>query len=538
MDVKNSVHRMLLESLVLCTDAGYSPDAAAGDPAGDPADVPTGDPTEVALLEAGFRFGINKEELLQKWPRVYEVPFDSVRKRMSTVHRNSQGTRRVFTKGAPGRVLELCKSVYTSDGIVPLTPKLKREIERSVECMSGDALRVLGAAFREGVPDEEVEKELVFLGCVGMIDPPRLEVKDSITMCTRAGVRTVMITGDHRHTAFAIARELGIAGDHSEVIDGSELDTLSDEELCARLNHLRVFTRVSPEHKVRIVRALKAKGYIVSMTGDGVNDAPSLKAADIGVAMGRSGTDVAKSAADMILTDDNFQTIVSAVEEGRNIFRNIKKAIVFLLSSNTGEFISVFTAILLGWPPLLLPIHILWVNLVTDTLPALSLGVDPGGSDVLEEPPREPDESLFARGAGANIIANGLLIGILTLMAFRIGLRLSGGSILHARTVAFAVLAISQLFHAFNLRHTSKSLFQVGIFGNRALVGSFLICCLLQFVVIGLPQAARVFKVQSLGAGDWALVAGISFLPILFNEIAKGFARTLSLKKRGKGDGL
>ena len=526
IDVENPVHRMLLESLVLCNDAGYSPAAAAGDP------------TEVALLEAGFRFGITKEKLLRKWPRVYELPFDSVRKRMSTVHADSRGTHRMFTKGAPNRVLELCRSVYTSEGIVPLTLKLKREIERGVEDMSEDALRVLGAAFKEALSEGGVEKDMVFLGCVGMIDPPRLEVKDSIARCFRAGVRTVMITGDHRHTAHAIARELGIAEAPSEVIDGSELDTLSDEELSARLHHLRVFARVSPEHKVRIVRAMKERGHIVSMTGDGVNDAPSLRAADIGVAMGKSGTDVAKGAADMILTDDNFETIVSAVEEGRNIFRNIKKTIVFLLSSNAGEFISVFTAMLLGWPPLLLPIHILWVNLVTDTLPALSLGIDPGNPDVLEEPPRDPSESLFARGAGANIITNGLLIGILTLVAFRIGLHLSGGSIQHARTVAFAVLAISQLFHAFNLRHTSKSLFQVGIFGNRPLVGSFLVCSLLQLAVIGLPQAARVFKVQTLSAGDWGLVVGISFLPILFNEIAKGLTRIFIMRKQGKRAGL
>jgi len=549
IDIQNPVYRMLLEIITLCNDAGYSPEASAGDPADHPQGVPpadltdhpkahrvvdqayhrVGDPTEIALLESSFGFGITKEDLSSRMPRVDELPFDSERKLMTTVHRDSRDTFRVASKGAVHVLADLCTHLYTSEGLVPFTRTLKENVLKAADRMSEDALRVLGAAFKivgqDSYTKEDVEKELVFCGFVGMIDPPRLEVKGSIERCNEAGVRTVMITGDHRNTAFAIARELGIASEPSAMIDGSGLDELSQEELDSRVDRLRVFARVSPEHKVRIVRALKKAGHIVSMTGDGVNDAPSLRAADIGVAMGKSGTDVAKGAADMVLTDDNFETIVAAVEEGRNIFRNIKKVIVFLLSSNSGEFISVFTALLLGWPPLLLPIHILWVNLVTDTLPALSLGIDPGDSDVLKEQPRRPGESLFAQGAGWNILANGLLIGCITLGAFSLGLLLHEGSLLHARTIAFAVLGLSQLFHAFNLRHSYKSIFQVGVLSNGYLIGSFFLCGLLQLLVITLPPMASVFKVVPLQPNEWGLVIGISVLPIACNEIAKIFFR-------------
>jgi Ca2+-transporting ATPase len=363
------------------------------------------------------------------------------------------------------------------------------------------------------------------VGFVGMIDPPRLEVKRSIERCGRAGVKTVMVTGDHRNTAFAIAKELGIASEAGEAVDGNELSSMSPESLRKRVDRLRVFARVSPDHKVRIVRALRETGGIVSMTGDGVNDAPSLRAADIGVAMGRGGTDVAKAAADMVLTDDNFETIVAAVEEGRNIFRNIKKTIVFLLSTNAGEFVSVFATVLAGLPLLLLPIHILWVNLVTDTLPALSLGVDPPDSDVLEEPPRAPNESLFAGGVGVSILLNGILIGFLTLAAFFIGFAAHDGSLLHARSMGFTVLSISQLFHAFNIRHARKSIVQVGLLSNRFLVGSFLLCLLLQILVVTLPAAAALFRVVTLTMRDWGVVAGLAILPVVLNEAVKLFFR-------------
>ena len=525
LDPKNPVHRMLLMSIVLCNDAGYSPEASAGDP------------TEIALLEAGYRFSLDKEDLLQTHPRVYEVPFDSVRKLMTTVHTDAESYL-VVTKGAPQNLIRICSKVYKGDRVIQLTDELKFRIMEQADSMSRDALRVLGAAFKKVSSAEyspaTVEEELVFVGFVGMIDPPRLEVKDSIALCKRAGVKTIMITGDHKNTAFAIARELGIAEHRSEVIDGLELDTISQGELNRRVAQLRVFARVSPEHKVKIVKALKASGAVVSMTGDGVNDAPSLKAADIGVAMGRVGTDVAKGASDMILTDDNFTTIVEAVEEGRIIFKNIKKTVIFLLSSNAGEFLSVFTAMLLGWPPLLLPIHILWVNLITDTLPALSLGVDPGDPDVLREPPRSQAESLFARGAGTSIIGNGVLIGIITLFAYMVGFKMYEGSVLHARTLAFAVLSVSQLFHAFNLRHTSKSIVQVGSLINRYLIGALGVGWLLQFLVINFSPLASVFKVMPLQARDWLIVAGISVQTIVFNEIVKVFVR-LVRKKPNKG---
>jgi Ca2+-transporting ATPase len=376
-----------------------------------------------------------------------------------------------------------------------------------------------------------MEKDLIFIGSVGMIDPPRLEVKDSIESCKRSGIETVMITGDHKNTAFAIAKELEIASDASQAISGAELDELSDEQLRERARYVRVFARVSPEHKVRIVKALKANGNIVSMTGDGVNDAPSLQAADIGVAMGITGTDVAKGASDMVLTDDNFTTIVSAIEEGRNIYNNIKKSVIFLLSCNAGEIIAIFASILVGWPTPLIPIHILWVNLVTDTLPALSLGMEPGDPDVIKLHPRPPNESLFAHGGGANVLGNGILIGLLTIVAYRIGILRYGGSLIHARTMAFAVLSLAQLFHAFNMRHETKSLFQLGFPGNLFLIGSVVFGILLQVSVISIPPLARIFKVVGLRGSDWLLVLILALIPILLNEPVKLVRRIVSSPK-------
>ncbi|MBA7681657.1 Calcium-transporting ATPase 1 [subsurface metagenome] len=367
-----------------------------------------------------------------------------------------------------------------------------------------------------------------------MIDPPRLEIKASISDCKSSGIETVMITGDHKNTALAIARELGIASDSSQTISGSELEDLTDEELIERAGYIRVFARVSPEHKVRIVKTLKARGNIVSMTGDGVNDAPSLQAANIGVAMGIKGTDVAKGASDMVLTDDNFTTIVAGIEEGRNIYNNIKKSVLFLLSCNAGEIIAIFTSILIGWPTPLIPIHILWVNLVTDTLPALSLGVEPGDPDVLREPPRAPRESLFARGGGSNVIGNGTLIGLLTLIAYRIGFTWYEGSLIHARTMAFAVLSLSQLFHVFNMRHEIKSVFQIGFFTNLFLIGAVVFGILLQVSVISIPSIARVFKVVGLSRMDWLAVLLLSVLPVVLNEPVKLFRKALSETGRGR----
>lgn len=379
LDLTKESHRFLLENLVLCNDSTYSDSNK------------TGDPTEIALLEAGVQFGIIKDSLQKTHPRVQEIPFDSDRKLMTTIH-SYENQFRVMTKGALDSLLKISTTAYLNGETVSLTEELKNKLMEASNKMSDGALRVLGAAYKslaaEPLEGDSVEENLTFIGLVGMIDPPRLEVKDSIALCKKAGIKTIMITGDHKNTAFAIATELGISNNIEEVISGSELDILTQDQLNDKIESLSVFARVSPEHKVTIVKALRSKGNIVSMTGDGVNDAPSLKAANIGVAMGITGTDVAKGAADIVLTDDNFSTIVSAIREGRNIYNNIKKSIIFLLSCNLGEVIALFLAILLGWASPLRPIHILWVNLVTDTLPALSLGVDSGDPTVMDKKPR------------------------------------------------------------------------------------------------------------------------------------------------------
>jgi Ca2+-transporting ATPase len=441
-----------------------------------------------------------------------------------------------MTKGALDRLLTLCNRIYSGGCVQRLTDSTKREILKNSEELSGKALRVLGAAFKDldqpHLEMKDLEQDLVFIGFVGMMDPPRLEVKQSIARCKKAGIRTVMITGDHRNTAFAIAKELGVASEPSQAIAGGELDGLSDKELMNRMRSVSVFARVSPEHKVRIVKALKAGGNIVSMTGDGVNDAPSLQAADIGVAMGITGTDVARGASDMVLTDDNFTTIVSAIEKGRNIYNNIKKSILFLLSCNAGEIICIFTSILLGWLSPLIPIHILWVNLVTDTLPALALGMDPDDPDVLKEPPRGREESLFAGGGTANVIGNGILIALLTLIAYRVGLANSnyGDPLMHARTMAFAVLSLSQLVHAFNMRHLTKSVVQTGFLSNLFLIGAVFFGIALQVSVISVPPLAGVFKVVSLTGQDWLIVGLLSIMPLILNELFKLALRLLKDK--------
>lgn len=531
IDMHNSVDRLLIENLVLCNDATYSQESK------------TGDPTEIALLEVGFRHSIMKNDFEKEHIRVNEIPFESDRKLMTTVNKYDDQLY-VMTKGAVDNLIKLCNTIYLNGNVVNLTEDMKNEILKQANSMSDNALRVLASAYKI-IPSEDIEisyleKDLTFIGLVGMIDPPREEVKDSILECKKSGIKTIMITGDHKNTAFAIAKELKIAEEESQAIFGSELDNMSDKELEERIDNLRVFARVSPEHKVRIVNAFKAKGNVVSMTGDGVNDAPSLKAADVGVAMGITGTDVAKGASDMILTDDNFSTIVSAVEEGRNIFNNIKKSIVFLLSCNIGEIITLFLAILFGWATPLKPIHLLWVNLITDTFPALALGADTADPDVMEEKPRNPKDSLFAGGTGAFLILNGILIGVLTLAAFIVGIKvytksttlfplfpkdISQAALTHAQTMAFVVLSVSQLFHALNLRHPSKSIFQVGFFSNKLLIVSILLGILLQDIVITVPFLANIFGVFDLLLRDWIFVGILSIMPLVINEIAKVFIR-------------
>lgn len=516
IDIKNDESKLLVDGMILCNDA-TSKDG-----------VQTGDPTEVALIDVGNKINIFKEDLNKAHKRVNEIPFDSDRKLMTTVNTYDK-VFNVFTKGAIDSILKISNKILINGEIKDFTKEEKEKVLMASNLMSDDALRVLALGYKvidtEHVAIDDLEKDLIFVGLMGMIDPPREEVKGSIQVSKNAGIRTIMITGDHKNTAVAIAKELGIANDISEAMSGSEIDTYSDEEFTKIVNNYRVFARVSPEHKVKIVKAFKSHGNIVSMTGDGVNDAPSLKAADIGVAMGITGTDVAKGAADMVLTDDNFTTIVSAVEEGRNIFNNIKKSILFLLSCNLGEVVALFVAILLNWAAPLLPIHILWVNLITDSFPALSLGVDPGDKGVMDLPPRNPKESLFAGRMGKLLILNGILIGITTLFAFVLGEYLYPDSLRHAQTMAFVVLSVSQLFYSLAMRNETKSLFQVGVFKNKWLIGSILLGILLQLTIITIPFTATIFKVYSLTLKDWGIVILISLIPFVINEIIKIFFR-------------
>jgi ATPase, P-type (transporting), HAD superfamily, subfamily IC len=521
----DSEEAQLIKAFVLCNDATYENGQG------------TGDPTEVALLVFGNKYHHTKEYLNSKHKRMSENPFDSDRKLMSTLNMEENGFR-VHTKGALDNLLKISSSALVHGKTVPITEELKADYLRIAEEMSDMALRVLGVAYKDTdtvIPIEEMEKDLTVIGLVGMIDPPRLEVKASIREAKMAGITPIMITGDHKNTAVAIARELGIADALEQSITGTEIDALSDAAFTESIQQYRVFARVSPEHKVKIVKAFKAKGNIVSMTGDGVNDAPSLKYADIGVAMGITGTDVAKGASDMILTDDNFTTIVHAIEEGRNIYNNIKKSVVFLLSCNLGEVITILVSILLNWPVPLLATQILWVNLITDSLPAIALGIDPGDKDIMKQKPRNPRESFFAQGSGTKAFIGGILIGFFTLTAFYYGLWEQGhqpgsGSIPeqtlpYARTMAFVVLAASQLFYSLSMRNPSKTVVKIGVFSNMYLIGSILIGIMLQLAVISIPPFASAFGVHTLSIKDWCLVIGFSLIPFLVNEIIKLFTR-------------
>ena len=520
----------LIRSFVLCSDASID------------GGQDIGDPTEVALVVLGDKFNLEKNTLNAEYKRVGENPFDSDRKLMSTL--NEEGNKfRVHTKGAIDNILMRSNRILVNGEILPITDEAKAKILKVAENMSDDALRVLGVAFKDvdtEIAPEEMEKDLVVVGIVGMIDPPRIEVKDSIEEAKRAGITPIMITGDHKNTAVAIAKELGIATDISQSLTGSEIDSIPDEKFAKEINNYRVFARVSPEHKVKIVRAFKKQGNIVSMTGDGVNDAPSLKSADIGVAMGITGTDVSKGASDMILTDDNFTTIVHAIEEGRNIYNNIKKTIMFLLSCNLGEVLCVFFATVFGWAMPLVPTQLLWVNLITDTLPAISLGMDPGDKDVMNRKPRDPKESFFAEGAGMRAIVGGVLIGVLTLVAFYLGIIHSGDVpikeakdgteiVTYGRTMAFIVLTFSQLFYSLSMRNSKKTIFEVGFFGNMFLIISIIISIILQVLLISIPPIAEMFKVTALDPSHWGIVIGLSLIPFAINEIIK-------VVTRGKGE--
>lgn len=505
----------------------------------------TGEPTEKALVLAAYQAGSDKSKLDVGYPRINEVPFDSTRKLMTTVHKSKDRSYRSITKGAFDFLLNRCTSIYQNGNQYPLTSQEKNRLIQLNNAMTEKALRVIAVAYKNlpstgnKLSAAQLEEDLTFIGLIGMIDPPRHEVKDAVAICRQAGIKPVMITGDHVLTAKAIARELGILADGDDAISGDHLSLMSNEELSERIYQFSVFARVSPEHKVRIVKAFQSRGEIVAMTGDGVNDAPALNAADIGCAMGITGTDVAKNAADMILTDDNFATIVSAVKEGRGIYDNIKKAVHFLLSSNIGEILTIFVAILFGLPTPLVAVQLLWVNLVTDSLPAISLGVEPAAKDIMQKKPISPKKGMFADGLAIRIVLEGIMIGSLALLAFIIGFHyydtaeffrsLSEADSIGSpasytpwvgRTMSFAVLGLSQLFHSFNMR-SEHSLSEIGLFGNRQLVFSFVVCAFLQIAVITMVPLAKVFQVVPLTLRQWAIVLLLSIFPIVLVELQK-----------------
>ncbi|HEY8346928.1 MAG TPA: cation-translocating P-type ATPase [Symbiobacteriaceae bacterium] len=489
-----------------------------------------GDPTEGALVVAAAKAGYKPDRLAASYPRLWEVPFESERRRMSVATRWDDGGAMLHVKGAPDTVLELCTHILMDGRVLALTDPLRQQILAENDRMAGDALRVLAVACRplpvEAAPAQtagidqtaaEWEQRLIFLGLVGMIDPPRPEVKRAVQAATRAGIRTVMITGDHPATALAVARELGIAGPDSSALTGAQLDRMNDTQLEEAVRTTRVFARVSPQHKLRIVRAFKAVGEIVAMTGDGVNDAPAVKEADIGIAMGRTGTDVTKEASAMILSDDNYATIVAAVEEGRGIYDNIRKFIRYLLSCNTGEVLTMFLAAVMRLPLPLLPIQILFVNLVTDGLPAMALGVEPPEPDVMHRPPRRPDEGVFARRLGQKILSRGILIGLGTLGAFLVGAFMNAPSpglapfadpdvLALARTMALATLVTAQLLHVFDCRSEQRTIWEMGFFGNPWLVAAVASSLAALLLAIYWPPMARVFGTAPLTLPEWIVV--------------------------------
>lgn len=488
-----------------------------------------GDPTEGALLTAGAKAGIWKKETEWEYQFVEEIPFDSVRKKMTVVRASPEGGVIAFVKGAPDMLLGDCARIEERGVIRPLTVADREKILAVNAGFAGQAMRVLAFAYRamDSLPPESeaavVERDLVFSGLMAMIDPPRDEVRRAVSDCKSAGIRTVMITGDHKNTAIAVARELGFFGDNDLALTGEELDRLSDEEFARQIVRIPVYARVSPEHKLRIVRGWRQRGQIVAMTGDGVNDAPAVKEADIGVAMGITGTDVTKEVSDMVVMDDNFASIVAAVEEGRGIYDNIKKFIHYLLSCNAGEILVMFTASLVGMPVPLLPIHILWVNLVTDGLPALALGVDPVDKDIMKRPPRPLNESIVTRERMFLMLIQGAFIAFCSLLAFCYVFYIEREDMTRARTACFVVLSCSQLFHALNCRSQEASLFVIGFFTNMKLILADAVSFILCMAVVYVPFCQRVFRTEALGLFDWVLVVAISSLPLWAMELVKAW---------------
>ena len=516
------LYKDLIYSGLLCNDATFDKKNN---------NMIIGDPTEGALLLLGRDyFKINQEDLERKYERLFEQPFDSDRKRMTTVH-NIDGIITAYVKGALDELLELCDTVLTSDGIRPITNEDKEKILNLNNTLSSEALRVLGFAKKilNKVPEDEeenVEFNLTFIGIVGMIDPPRLEVPNSIKTCKNAGIRTIMITGDHVITAKAIAKELGIYDENTKAITGTELDNMTDKELDKAVETTSVFARVSPNHKLRIVNSLKRNGEVVAMTGDGVNDAPALNKADIGISMGINGTDVAKDASDMILLDDDFTTILYAIKEGRRVYKNIQKVIQFLLAGNIAEILTLFIATLLNWDPPILAIHILCINLATDSLPALALGVDPASKNVMKEKPVKSG-SLFEKALVARVILHGIFITIATISAFLIGY--TTDSYIVGQTMAFTVLAISQMLHAFNQRSNTDSIFTKGNGHNKYLFFALLSSFVLLLIILFVPVIRNIFSLTILKPIEWAITIGLSILPVIFVEITKFIKRKFKL---------
>ena len=517
---------LALTAAALCNDARLRYDGRG-------APVCAGDPTEAALVELAAREGVDKNQLEQRFPRRGELPFDAERKRMSTLHPRSEGGFRLLVKGAPDVLFGLCR----------MQEGARRAAQEANEAMAAQALRVLAVAYRDleflpkSLTAETLERELTFLGLMGMMDPPRPQVRQAVAQCFAAGIRPVMITGDHKLTALAVARELDMLRPGDLAITGEDLDFMPQELLEQDVERFTVYARVTPEHKMRIVRAWQARGKVVARTGDGVNDAPALKAADIGCAMGVAGTDVAKGAADLILTDDDFSTIVRAVEEGRSIYANIRKAIHYLLSCNIGEILTIFLATVLNFSQMpLLPVQLLWLNLVTDSLPALALGVEPVEEDIMEQPPREAHAPLFDRPFTLRLIWQGAMVGLLTLGAYLLGYALPGpaGSAAGANTMAFATLTFSQLFHAFDVRSEDRSLFHIGVLSNPAMNRAFLAGALMQLSVLCLPPLQMVFQTAPLSLRQWLSVLALALAPLLVCEGEKALRRVRTRRRGGK----
>ena len=487
IDMADPAQRFLLDCSILCNDSTNENG------------VEIGDPTETALINLGSRYGVEAAEVRESYPREDEIPFDSDRKMMSTLHR-IDGENRMIVKGAVDRLLDLTDQIWTENGIREITKEDKEKIQSQNQEFSMEGLRVLAFTFRE-IPEEhlltaEDEDHLVFLGMIAMMDPPREESKAAVEECIKAGIRPVMITGDHKITAAAIAKRIGILKDLSEACEGVEIENMSDEELRGFVPKISVYARVSPEHKIRIVRAWQERGNIVSMTGDGVNDAPALKQADIGVAMGVTGTEVAKDAAAMVLTDDNFATIVKAVENGRNLYRNIKYAIQFLLSGNFGAILAVLYASIAGLPVPFAPVHLLFINLLTDSLPAIALGVEPHTSDVMNEKPRPADESILTKDFLSKIGLEGLVIGVMTMISFLTGYHQDGA--LLGSTYAFGTLCLARLFHGYNCKSDHPVIFTKRFFNNKWMQGAFALGAILITAVLTIPGLHQVFKVETL----------------------------------------